>query len=326
MIEEIIKNLYRIPVPLPRNPLKELNAYAIKGPDRSLVIDTGFRLPECRAALEQGLQEAGIDRNRLDIALTHLHSDHTGLAPDLIPADGSIYISAIDRKWLEGSSRADDWESSDLRYLEEGFPRPLLEELWGTNPARALAPVEYDRYVSLSPGDTLTVGEYTLRCVLTPGHTPGHMCFWMEEQGVMFLGDHVLFDITPNITAWNGVADSLGDYLRSLEEIRRYPIRIPLPGHRGVIGDVAARTQALAAHHTARLNETLDVVRTNPGLTAYEIAGRMTWRIRARNWDEFPTAQKWFAVGEAMAHLDYLMGKGQVERRMSEKVGIYFAV
>ena len=142
----------------------------------------------------------------------------------------------------------------------------------------------------------------------------------------MFLGDHVLFDITPNITAWNGVEDSLGDYLRSLEEIRCYPIEIPLPGHRGVTGDVAARTRALAAHHAARLNETLDVVRTNPGHTVYEIAGRMTWRIRARNWDEFPVAQKWFAVGEAMAHLDYLTRRGQVERRASGEVGIYFAM
>lgn len=326
MIEEIIKDLYRIPVPLPRNPLKELNVYAVKGPDRSLVIDTGFRLPECRAALEAGLREAGISLDQIDIALTHLHSDHTGLAPDLIPPDGRIYISAIDRKWLEGSSRADDWESSDLRYLEEGFPRPLLKELWQANPARVLAPAEYDRYVSLHPGDTLTAGSYTLECILTPGHTPGHMCFWMEEQGVMLLGDHVLFDITPNITSWVGVEDSLGNYLQSLEVIRRYPIRIPLPGHRGVIGDLNARTIALADHHTARLNETLDVVRTNPGLTAYEIAGRMTWRIRARNWDEFPVAQKWFAVGEAMAHLDYLAGKGQVERRMNERVGIYFAV
>ncbi|MCI8539240.1 MAG: MBL fold metallo-hydrolase [Oscillospiraceae bacterium] len=326
MIEEIIQNIYRISIPLPHNPLKELNAYAVKGPDRSLVIDTGFRLPECRTALEEGLRAAGIDRNRMDIALTHLHSDHTGLAPDLIPADGRVYISAIDRKWLEGASRADDWESSDLRYLAEGFPRPLLEELWEANPARVLAPAEYSHYVSLHPGDVLTVGDYSLTCVSTPGHTPGHMCFWIEERGVMFLGDHVLFDITPNITAWNGVEDSLGDYLRSLEEIRCYPIQIPLPGHRGVIGDVAARTRALAAHHTARLNETLDVVRTNPGLTAYEIAGRMTWRIRARNWDEFPVAQKWFAVGEAMAHLDYLTRRGQVERRVSGEVGIYFAI
>ena len=57
MVKEIIPNIYSIPVPLPNNPLKELNAYLIKGPDRSLLMDTGFNLPECREALEKGLSE-----------------------------------------------------------------------------------------------------------------------------------------------------------------------------------------------------------------------------------------------------------------------------
>ena len=325
MVEEVVKNVFRICVPLPDNPLKELNSYLIRGKGRSMVIDTGFRMPECREALLNGLREAGADCAHLDVALTHLHSDHAGLAPEIVSPDGFIYISEVDRGWLEGASRENGWRSSDVRYLAEGFPRPLLEELWEANPARALAPRECGQYLSLRPGDRLRAGDYTLECVPTSGHTPGHMCFWMEEQGVMFLGDHVLFDITPNITAWNEVEDSLGDYIKSLGVIRRYPIRIPLPAHRGVAGNVRVRTEELAVHHIARLAEALDIVQQNPGLTAYEVAGRMSWKIRARNWEEFPLAQKWFAVGEAMAHLDHLMTSGLVERRIREKVGTYFA-
>ena len=55
-MKEIIPNIYSIPVPLPNNPLKELNAYLVKGSQRSLLIDTGFNLPECREALEKGQQ------------------------------------------------------------------------------------------------------------------------------------------------------------------------------------------------------------------------------------------------------------------------------
>lgn len=326
MIEEIIENVYRIPVSLPDNPLKELNAYLIKGEERSLLIDTGFRLPECRAALNSGLEETGADLTHLDVALTHLHSDHSGLAPEVVSEDGVIYISEVDRVWLEGESRINGWRTSDARYLAEGFPRTLLEQLWEANPARTLAPEEGGHYVDLVPGQILDVGGYRLECIFTPGHTPGHMCFWMEQQGVMFLGDHVLFDITPNITSWAGVEDALGDYIRSLGMIRNYDIRIPLPAHRGVEGDVRARTEVLAAHHIARLSEALDLVQQNPGLTAYEIAGRMKWRIRAKNWTEFPVAQKWFAVGEAMAHLDHLMAGGHIERRIKDKVGTYFAI
>ncbi len=48
-----------------------------------------------------------------------------------------------------------------------------------------------------------------LRAIWTPGHTPGHFCFEVCGTGAMLLGDHVLFDIAPNITDWWDVPDSL---------------------------------------------------------------------------------------------------------------------
>lgn len=59
MTEFILPGLYRIPVPLPGNPLKELNAYVLRGEERSVLIDTGFRQQECRKALFAGLEELG---------------------------------------------------------------------------------------------------------------------------------------------------------------------------------------------------------------------------------------------------------------------------
>ena len=166
-------------------------------------------------------------------------------------------------------------------------------------------------------------GGVQLECIATPGHTPGHMCFWIEEQGIMFLGDHILFDITPNITAWSGwripwaiTSDPWTDPQISHPD--------PLPAHRGVAGDVKART-GMAAHHIARLGEALTIVQNEPGLTAYEIAGRMRWRIRARTGMNSRGAEV-VCRGEAMAHLDHLAAGGHVERRIRDKVGIYFAI
>ena len=51
MMEPVLEGLYRIPVPLPGNPLRELNAYLIRGRERSLLVDTGFRQEPCRRAL-----------------------------------------------------------------------------------------------------------------------------------------------------------------------------------------------------------------------------------------------------------------------------------
>ena len=58
----------------------------------------------------------------------------------------------------------------------------------------------------------------------------------------------------------------------------------------------------LIEHHRIRANEVLDVL--NAGArNSYQTAAGMSWRIRARSWDDFPIMQKWFATGEAIAHL-----------------------
>ena len=79
LVEQVSDGIWRIGVELPQNPLRELNSYLIKGKEneRDLLIDTGFRREECREALFAGLRALGSSTDRLDILLTHLHSDHT---------------------------------------------------------------------------------------------------------------------------------------------------------------------------------------------------------------------------------------------------------
>ena len=327
MPQEIIPNLYRLPVPLPGNPLKELNAYLIRGRDRCLLVDTGFRQEACRQALFAQLKELGLGPGDVDVLLTHLHSDHSGLAPEAAGERGTIYISEVDRPSLDctGEQRAHRWDGLTARFADEGFPPDLLADMEHTNPARSMAPPESGRYESLTDGQVLEAGGFALRCLLMPGHTPGQMCFWLEKEGLMLLGDHVLFDITPNITAWPALPDALGAYLESLDRVRAYaPVRA-LPGHRGP-GDLAARVDQLKEHHRLRLEEALKAVREHPGAGAYELAGYMTWKIRARNWEEFPVAQKWFAVGECMSHLDRLIVEGRVTCQVEGGKNRYQAV
>lgn len=324
MPEQILKNVYRIPVPLPGNPLKELNSYLIRGKERTVLIDTGFRMEPCRRALFAGLEELGVRREEVDVLLTHLHSDHAGLAPEVVGGTGVISISAADRAALDDQETVRRfWAESDVRYREEGFPAERLRELSKSNPAKAMAPARGGTYRSLADGERLRAGDYELTALSFPGHTPGQMCFWLEKEGAMFLGDHVLFDITPNITSWLGVEDSLGDYLDSLEKMKEYDVAVALPGHRKP-GDTRRRVDALLEHHRARLDEALARVKAYPGSTAYDLAGRMTWQIRAADWETFPVIQKWFAVGECMSHLDYLRLRGLIRREMDNGVYRYF--
>lgn len=100
----------------------------------------------------------------------------------------------------------------------------------------------------------------------------------------MFLGDHVLFDITPNITTWPDFEDPLGKYVHSLMDISIFNVRLPLPAHRSV-GSVtmSERIGAIIEHHGARIREMLGILEREPGLTAYELSGRMTWRVRGKS-------------------------------------------
>ena len=325
MPEEIMSGIYRIPVPLVGNPLKELNAYLLKGENGNLLIDTGFRQPACREALFSGLRELGVRRGETEVLLTHLHSDHSGLAPEAA-GEQTIYISEVDRPTLdEREYREQSWKDIEARFREEGFPVRLMANMNETNPARSMAPPAGGHYQGLTDGQILEKGGCRIQCLLMPGHTPGQMCYWLPERGVLFTGDHVLFDITPNITAWPNMPDALGSYLESLKKIRAFEPERTLPGHRKS-GDLKARVDELIRHHERRLEEALEAVKAHPGQGAYELAGYMTWKIRANSWAEFPVAQKWFAVGECMSHMDYLTARGEIRREIVEGQAAYYPI
>jgi glyoxylase-like metal-dependent hydrolase (beta-lactamase superfamily II) len=83
MIEEVVPNLYRMEIPLPKSPLKWLNSYVARGGGRFLIIGTGFNQDECRNEMNAGLQKLGVDLNKTDILVTHFHVDHIGLVGTL---------------------------------------------------------------------------------------------------------------------------------------------------------------------------------------------------------------------------------------------------
>ena len=161
MVREIIPNLFQIPVPLPDNPLRELNAYLIRGTDRSLLIDTGFRLPPCRAAIENGLREAGVDRSRMDILCTHIHTDHTGQSLDLITPGRTIYIGAGDYPMTIGAYDAYFWRITDQRFSAEGFPPEEARVLLETNPARTPCDRHWSLLLTCRNGPTWAPGGRT---------------------------------------------------------------------------------------------------------------------------------------------------------------------
>ena len=328
LVQQILPYLFSIPVLLPRNPLKNLNSYVFIGEQRNLLVDTGFNMPECLESMRAGITELNLDMDKTDIFITHCHADHCGLMPEIASPKATIYMGGVDKKILsQYVGRSDDeyWERLDDFYVREGCPPAEMAESRRVNPARNYIPSRNFSSVDLYDGDVFQVDRFAFTCVFTPGHTPGHMCLYNEKEKIMLTGDHVLFDITPNITVWVTMENALEKYLQSLRKIKAYEVVMPLAAHRASNMSLNQRVDELLLHHDQRLEDVVNIIREGGTMDAYQVAARMKWSIRARDWSDFPLSQKRFAVGEAIAHIIYLVDHGRLRR--SERAGInYYSV
>lgn len=316
MADEILPGLYRIEIPLPKSPLRAVNSYVIKAQGRFLIIDTGLNLADCRLAMSANLAELRVDLAKTDFFITHSHADHLGLVPDLASGTSRVYLgdkdaAVVSRK--EGD-REGYYGTLHSVYSENGFPEDELEKASLSNPGRGFSIKEQGIFSRVQDGDRIEIGDYSFRCVETPGHTPGHMCLYEPKKKILVSGDHILFDITPNITCWYGVRDTLQQYLGSLNKVYDLDVSLVLPGHRSIMADHRRRITELRAHHQDRLNEVLSSLQGGEK-TAYQVAPFITWDIDCASWERFPASQKWFAFGETLAHLYHLEGKGLVRER-----------
>jgi glyoxylase-like metal-dependent hydrolase (beta-lactamase superfamily II) len=326
MIQAINDVVYKIDVPLSNTPLKSLNAYCIKGQDRHLLIDTGFNEAKSREALTSALRELSIDHRRLDICITHLHGDHSGLAAELTKeSGGTTWCSAGDGNVINSFARMNKEDLEGYfagRMSPHGFSRQQIHNLIASNPAVKFAS-PFLSFTPIKDGDELRCGDYVLRVISTPGHTPDHIVLYEARHKLLFAGDHILKDITPNITRWQGTPDSLGNYLNSLTMVSGLDIALTLPGHRSLIENTQKRIEQIKVHHARRLDEVRRILTDGPA-NAYTVASRMTWEMRYASWEDFPVSQKWFATGEALAHLDRLVATSKAEEQKQAGGSVLF--
>ena len=315
MIEELLPDLFRIEIPLPNSPLKYLNSYVIRSPERNLVIDTGLNRKECLEAMQNGLGELKIDLGKTDFFITHLHADHFGLVSKLVTDTGKVFFNRPDSEIIESW---DGWDPMVEYAGRNGFPENELKNALKSHPGFKFHSQWVPELSLLTDDDTIRVGEYHFRCIETPGHTDGHTCLYEAEKKVFICGDHILIDITPNIQCWSDRENPLKNYLTSLEKIRELDVDLVLPGHRRVFKNHGKRIDELKEHHYRRIEEVVAIL-DNGSKNAYQVASEMSWDIKCDSWEQFPLAQKWFATGEAIAHLRYLEEDRSIFRKKGEE-------
>ncbi len=318
MLTKIAENIYRKVIPLPNNPLRELNAYIITG-KKNLLIDTGFNRPECMEALKDAFVE--LDILETDLFITHLHSDHCGLICKFAKNGDHIFSGETDGELINFEAGNLYWKMLDDLFIKYGFPKADFGRNTDIHPGRKYCHEGRVDFTYLSEGDVLNYGGYELQVIETPGHTPGHICLYDADKKILFCGDHILGTITPNICIELGVDNPLKDYLDSLKKVERLDVELLLTAHGTPVETMYARIKELYRHHEERLAEVIHIL-GEEWKTAYTVAADMTWEIDCKNWNDFPAPQKWFATGEAISHLQYLFFSDKIDRE--EKNGVYY--
>src|SRR5713101_346690 len=293
--------------------LDHINLWLLEDGSGWTIVDTGYATAETKANWERIFAErlGGLPVTR--IIVTHFHPDHIGLAGWLAERwQAPLWIT--EKEWLY--ARVMSRSSEDFATLRRGFARragldEAASELFGDREKsyRRGVPSVPPCFNRLVDNGVLEIGGREWRVVVGEGHAPELACLYCAETKVLIAGDQVLPKISPNVSVHphEPDGDPLALYLRSLAKLRETvpPEILVLPSHNLPFFGLHPRIDALIAHHRARCDEILSACATPR--SAVQLLPMLFRRTLDRH-------QMAFALGEALAHLHYLMGLGRLDR------------
>ena len=291
--------------------LNHINLWLLADGEGYAAVDTGFALDPIKAAWTSVLEGRRLTR----CIITHCHPDHLGLAAWLEQETGApLWIAQ--GEYLAAHMIVEQIAGYSISYMVEFFRRHGLDQTRidglisrGNGYKRGVPaiPLTYHR---LFDAEVLRIGDHDWRTIVGYGHAPEHMSLYCAELGVLISGDMLLPRISTNISvmASNPQGDPLGLFLNSIDDFRSLPEdTLVLPSHGRPFRGLHARVDQLQAHHAERCEVLLDACAGRPQ-SAADLIGVLFGR-------ELPDPhQTMFAMGEAIAHLNYLEHAGKLRR------------
>jgi glyoxylase-like metal-dependent hydrolase (beta-lactamase superfamily II) len=303
-------------IPIPNNPLGNINAYLINTPDGSLLIDSGWNTEEAFESLKTQIESTGVTLADIKyIAITHIHPDHYGLVGRLEKYNqAKLIIHKIERSFLNARYLNTEELLNEMEHWLRINGVPANDHAAFTQESLAfLGLVDTALPVQeVQGGEHILLDDFDLKIVWTPGHSPGHICFYEQNRKILFAGDFILEKITPNISMSNQTSSNpLINYINSLNQVKSFDIDHILPGHGKSFTGFSERANQLIAHHEQRLEEMLALFQ-NEQKTAYQISLATKWFLP---WERLPAFSKRMAVTETLAHLELLFARGSLQKR-----------
>jgi glyoxylase-like metal-dependent hydrolase (beta-lactamase superfamily II) len=257
----------------------------LKGRHRRILIDAGMGVGNLAAA-----KRTGIDL----LILTHCHIDHRLTRNEI--EDVPVWCHDKEAVFLNDREHF---------FTAMGLKRSGLQPSGLLDITEGMFDVEIDH--KMVDGERIDLGGITLEVIHTPGHTPGHLAFFIPEAKLLFSGD---VNLSPFGPFYGHDFADIGDFLTSIEKLKRIGAAITATGHTGPFNDdLTKRFDAYAEVIHSRDRLLLEKLDRPKSVEDFK-GGNLFYKT----YRDYPELIQWFEMVHIEKHLARLAGVGRVRQ------------
>jgi glyoxylase-like metal-dependent hydrolase (beta-lactamase superfamily II) len=304
----------QVTIPLPFR-LNHVNCFLAEGPRGWIIIDAGLNTEVSRDIWNPIIEKHDVR----DIILTHYHPDHFGYAGTLQRlTNAEVWMTEVDEQAGLTYWEPESMELVNKSYDTCGLPKNLSHELTTDEESFNAKIKPYPKvHHHLAEGMKILFGKYEYEVIFTPGHSDGLITLFNKENSIIFSTDHILPRISPNISYWfRGIPNPLEAFFMSLRKVQLLDAEYVIPSHGQPFRNANKRIVELLDHHQERLEKVYEYI-THPS-TIFEVNKQLFKKLTIH--------ETRFAIGETLAHLEYLYLNNQCRKRLQDGTWYYEAI